>query len=249
MDLKLTGVTREIMAVALEQARAGRLHILDQMQGVIDAPRTDLSTYAPRLYTLQISKDKIRDIIGPGGKTIRSIVEETGCEIEVENDGRVIIASPDSAAARRAIAMIERLTEVPEIGKVYHGTVRRVENYGAFVEILPGTDGLVHISELAPYRVRETTDIVKEGDEVDVKVIDIDETGRVRLSRKAVIMEAPDFDPAQYEGMGEPVGAGAPRTDRDRGDRGGDRGGRGGDRGGRGGGGHRGGDRGGRPRR
>jgi polyribonucleotide nucleotidyltransferase len=253
MDLKLTGVTREVMEVALEQARAGRLHILEQMERVLAKPRPELSTFAPRLFTIQISKDKIRDIIGPGGKTIRSIVEETGCEIEVENDGRVVIASPDGDAARRAIKMIERLTEVPEIGKVYTGTVRRVEAYGAFAEILPGTDGLIHISELAPYRVRETTDIVKEGDEVQVKVIDIDETGRVRLSRKAVIVESPDYDPAQYEGMGEPVPAGGDRGPRpDRGDRP-DRGGRGGDRdrrGGRGGhgGGHgRGGDRG--PRR
>ncbi len=242
MDLKLTGVTREIMAVALEQARAGRLHILGLMENALGTPRTDLSAYAPRLYTLQISKDKIRDIIGPGGKTIRSIVEETGCQIEVENDGRVVIASPDSEAARRAIAMIERLTQVPEIGKVYHGTVRRVEAYGCFVEILPGQDGLVHISELAPYRVRETSDIVKEGDELEVKVIDIDETGRVRLSRKAVIVEAPDYDPAKYEGMGEPAGPRPERGDRpersdrpERGGRGGDRGGRGGDRGGRGG--------------
>jgi polyribonucleotide nucleotidyltransferase len=243
MDLKLTGVTREIMAVALEQARAGRLHILGLMEQVLARPRQDLSAYAPRLFTIQVSKDKIRDIIGPGGKTIRSIVEETGCEIEVENDGRVVIASPDGEAARRAIKMIERLTEVPEIGKVYTGTIRRVEAYGAFAEILPGTDGLIHISELAPYRVRETTDIVKEGDEVEVKVIDIDDTGRVRLSRKAVIMEAPDYDPAKYEGMGEPVPAGGERGERgprgdhhDRGGRGGGRGGRGGDRGGRGGG-------------
>ncbi len=154
----------------------------------------------------------------------------------------MIIASPDGEAAKRAIAMIERLTEVPEIGKVYKGTVRRVEAYGCFVEILPGQDGLVHISELAPYRVRETSDLVKEGDELEVKVIDIDETGRVRLSRKAVIMEAPDYDPAQYEGMGEPAGPRPERgdrperSDRERGGRGGDhRGGRGGDRGGRGG--------------
>jgi polyribonucleotide nucleotidyltransferase len=230
MDLKLTGVTREVMAVALDQARDGRIHILEKMEAVLAAPREELSTYAPRLFTIQISRDKIRDIIGPGGKTVRSITEETGCEIEVGNDGKIVVASPDGDAARRAIAMIERLTEVPEIGKVYKGTVRRVEAYGAFAEILPGTDGLIHISELAPYRVRETSDIVKEGDEIDVKVIDIDDTGRVRLSRKAVIMEAPDYDPAQYEGMGEPAGAPV-RGDRgDRPERGGDR-----DRGGRGG--------------
>jgi polyribonucleotide nucleotidyltransferase len=240
MDLKLGGVTRQVMAKALEQARAGRFHILDQMERLLAQPRQELSVYAPRLFTIQVPKDKIRDVIGPGGKTVRSIVEETGCEIEIENDGRVVIASPDGEAAKRAISMIERLTEVPEIGKVYTGTVRRVEAYGAFAEILPGTDGLIHISELAPYRVRETSDVVHEGDEVQVKVIDIDDTGRVRLSRKAVIMEAPDYDPAQYEGMGEPVPAGGgerhERSERpDRGDRGG-RGGRPPRRGGGGGG-------------
>jgi polyribonucleotide nucleotidyltransferase len=237
MDIKITGVTREIMQQALAQARAGRLHILDVMEASMPQPRVEMSRYAPRLYTLQISKEKIRDIIGPGGKTIRSIIDETGCQIEVGDDGKVVIASPDEPAARRAIQMIERLTEVPEVGKVYTGQVRRVEPYGAFVEIMPGTDGLVHISELAPYRVREVTDLVKEGDEMTVKVINIDEGGKVRLSRKAVIMEAPDYDPALYEGMGEPVpvGGGGER-ERDRPERGG-RGGRGGDRdrGGRGG--------------
>jgi polyribonucleotide nucleotidyltransferase len=260
MDIKITGVTREIMQKALDQAKAGRLHILDIMERSLPQARQDISKFAPRLYTLQISKDKIRDVIGPGGKTIRSIIEETGCNIEIEDDGRVIIASPDEPAARRAIQMVERLTEVPEVGKLYTGQVRRVEPYGCFVEIMPGTDGLVHISELAPYRVREVTDLVTEGDEMTVKVISIDETGRVRLSRKAVIMESPDYDPAQYEGMEmAPVGAGeggGERSERggdrggrggDRGGRGGDRGGRGGDRGGRGGGGGgRGGDRGGR---
>jgi polyribonucleotide nucleotidyltransferase len=238
MDIKITGVTRDIMQQALEQARAGRMHILGIMESAIPSPRVDISKFAPRLYTLQIAKEKIRDVIGPGGKTIRSIIEETGCQIEIEDDGRVIIASPDEPAARRAIQMVERLTEVPEVGKVYTGQVRRVEAYGAFVEIMPGTDGLVHISELAPYRVREVSDVVKEGDELTVKVISIDETGRVRLSRKAVIMEAPDYDPAQYEGM-EMAMAGAEREGG--GERGGDRGGRGGPRGG-----GRGGDRGGR---
>jgi len=239
MDIKITGITREIMAQALQQARAGRLHILGLMNQVLARPRSELSLHAPRLHTLHIPKEKIRDVIGAGGKTVRSIVEETGCEIEIENDGRVIIASPDGEAARRAIQIIERLTETPEIGKVYTGTVRRVESFGAFVEILPGTDGLVHVSELAPYRVREVSDIVSEGDEIEVKVIDIDDSGRVRLSRKAVIMEAPDYDPAQYEGMGEPAPAGGgPRREerggrRDRNDRNGrngrhDRGGRGG---------------------
>jgi polyribonucleotide nucleotidyltransferase len=239
MDIKISGVTREIMQRALEQARLGRLHLLEIMEAALPRPRVEISRFAPRLYTLQVPKDKIRDVIGPGGKTIRSIIDETGCNIDVEDDGRVVIASPDEPAARRAIQMIERLTEVPEVGKVYTGQVRRVEAYGAFVEIMPGTDGLVHISELAPYRVREVTDVVKEGDEMSVKVIAIDETGRVRLSRKAVIMESPDYDPAAYEGL-EMVAAG----DDDRGERGG-RGGRGGSGGGRGGprGGGRGGER------
>jgi polyribonucleotide nucleotidyltransferase len=241
MDIKITGVTREIMGQALEQARAGRLHILEQMERSIPRPRTDLSQFAPRLYTVQIPKEKIRDVIGPGGKTIRSIVEETGCNVEIEDDGKVVIASPDEPAARRAIQMIEHLTAVPEIGKHYTGTVRRVEGYGAFVEIMPGVDGLVHVSELAPYRVREVTDIVKEGDEMTVKVINIDDQGKVRLSRKAVIMEAPDYDPSQYEEQIAMAGASESGGERsDRGGRGGDRGGRGGDRGGRGG------DRGGR---
>ncbi|HEX2643486.1 MAG TPA: polyribonucleotide nucleotidyltransferase [Thermoanaerobaculia bacterium] len=254
MDIKIIGVTRSIMQKALEQARAGRMHILGIMEGAIPQPRIDISKFAPRLYTLHIPKEKIRDVIGPGGKTIRSIIEETGCDIEIEDDGKVVIASPDEPAAKRAISMIERLTEVPEIGKLYTGQVRRVEAYGAFVEIMPGTDGLVHVSEMAPYRVREASDIVKEGDEMTVKVISIDDQGKVRLSRKAVIMEAPDYDPAQYEGMEMAVAGGGgdrggdrgPRGgDRDRGGRGGDRGGRGGDRGGRGGDrGGRGGDRG-----
>jgi polyribonucleotide nucleotidyltransferase len=238
MDIKITGVDRAVMEQALAQARAGRLHILDVMEHSIPQPRVEMSRYAPRLYTMMISKEKIRDVIGPGGKTIRSIIEETGCQIEIGDDGKVVIASPDEPAARRAIHMIERLTEVPEVGKVYSGQVRRVEPYGAFVEIMPGTDGLVHISELAPYRVREVSDIVKEGDEITVKVINIDEGGKVRLSRKAVIMEAPDYDPAQYEGMGEPVpvGGGGERERGDRGDRDfGGRGGRGGPGGGRGG--------------
>jgi polyribonucleotide nucleotidyltransferase len=236
MDIKITGVTREIMKAALEQARVGRMHILGIMESAIPKPRIEISKFAPRLYTLQIPKEKIRDVIGPGGKTIRSIIEETGCDIEIEDDGKVVIASPDEPAARRAITMIERLTEVPEIGKLYTGQVRRVEPYGAFVEIMPGTDGLVHISELAPYRVREVSDIVKEGDEMTVKVISIDETGKVRLSRKAVIMESPDYDPAQYEELALAAAAagGGEREDRgERRDRGGDRGGRGGDRGGR----------------
>ncbi len=243
MDIKIAGVTREIMGTALAQARDGRLHILEHMERIIAEPRTDISEFAPRLHTIMINRDKIRDVIGPGGKTIRSIQEETGCTVEIEDDGKVIIAAPDEPTAERAIAMIEQLTAVPEVGKVYSGKVRRIEPYGCFVEIMPGTDGMVHISEMAPYRVGEMTDVVSEGDELTVKVIEIDPTGRVRLSRKAVIVEAPDYDPSQYEGMGAPAPAGGGQ---DRGgDRGEDRGGRPRGRGGRGGGGG-GGGRGGR---
>jgi len=201
MDIKIAGVTKEIMQTALAQAKAGRNHILDAMASEIESPREDLSQFAPRLHTIYINKEKIRDIIGPGGKTIRSITEETGCEIEIGDDGKVIIGSPDGLAAQRAIEIIERLTETPEVGKIYTGIVRRIEDYGAFLEILPGTDGLLHISELAPYRVKAVTDILKDGDEAQVKVISM-EDNRVRLSRKAVIMEAPDYDPKEYEGMG-----------------------------------------------
>jgi polyribonucleotide nucleotidyltransferase len=244
MDIKIDGVSKEIMGAALQQAQAGRFHILDKMEAILETPREEISALAPRLHTLQVPPDKIRDIIGPGGKTIRSIQEETGCEVEIENDGKVTVAAPDGPAARRAIELIEELTEVPEVGRVYTGKVQRIEAYGAFIEILPGTDGLVHISELAPYRVGEVRDILTEGDEVTVKVVDIEPPNKVRLSRKAVIVEAPDYDPKKYEGMGaeEPRDGDRGRGG-DRGGRGGDRGGRGGDRGGRGG---RGGDRGGR---
>jgi polyribonucleotide nucleotidyltransferase len=201
MDIKTTGVTREIMGQALEQARHGRNFILDKMEATLASPRVEISQYAPRLYTISIPKDKIRDVIGPGGKTIRSITEETGCQIEINDDGRVVIASPDAMAADRAVAMVERLTEVPEVGKIYTGQVRRVESYGAFVEVIPGTDGLLHVSEIAPYRVENVEDEMREGDEVTVKVIDIDPSGRIRLSRKAVIMEDPSYDPEQYAGM------------------------------------------------
>jgi polyribonucleotide nucleotidyltransferase len=224
MDIKIAGVDREIMNQALAQARRGRLHILEIMEQALGAPRPEMSPYAPRMTTISIPSEKIRDVIGPGGKTIRAIQEETGCEIEIDKDGRVTISSSSGVASARAREIIESLTEMPEVGKNYIGKVRRVEAYGAFVEIIPGTEGLLHVSELAPYRVREVTDVVREGDEIEVKVIEIDpDAGRIRLSRKAVIMEAPDYDPAQYAGMGEP--------EPERGPREGDRGGRpGGDR-------------------
>jgi polyribonucleotide nucleotidyltransferase len=244
MDIKIAGVDREIMGQALEQARAGRLHILDRMEAQIPRPRPEISPLAPRLFTLQIPRDKIRDIIGPGGKTIRGIQEETGCEVEIDGDGKVTVASPDGLAAKRAIEIIEKLTEVPEIDKVYEGMVTRVEGFGAFVEILPGTEGLLHISELAPFRVRETSDILREGDQVTVKVLDVDpEKGRIRLSRKAVLLDDPDYDVATDPHAKLAMG---PDEEDRRGPRGGGRPG-GGGRGGRPGSGRPGGGRGGRP--
>ena len=190
MDIKVGGLTPEIMAQALEQARVGRLHILDRMLEALAQPRTDISPYAPRILTIRVPVDKIRDIIGPGGKMIRSIVERTGCKIDVEDDGRVSIASVDESAARKAIAIIEELTATPELNKTYLGKVVRVVEFGAFVEILPGTDGLLHVSEMAHHRVQNVRDEVKEGDQVLVKVVSIDPSGKIRLSRKALLEEA-----------------------------------------------------------
>jgi polyribonucleotide nucleotidyltransferase len=187
MDIKIRGLRREIVERALEQARVGRLSILQSMSEALEKPRPNISPYAPRIFTMQIPRDRIRDVIGSGGKTIRSIIESTGCKIDVEDSGKVSIASSDEAAALKAMEIIESLTQEPEIGKVYRGKVRRVEPYGAFVEILPGQDGLVHISELAPYRVRQTTDVVKEGDEVTVKIIAVDPMGKIKLSRKQAL--------------------------------------------------------------
>jgi len=190
MDIKVAGLTAEIMTAALEQARVGRLHILDRMLEALPQSRADISPFAPRILTIRVPVDKIRDIIGPGGKMIRSIVERTGCKIDVEDDGRVSIASIDESAARKAIAIIEELTATPELNKSYLGKVVRVVEFGAFVEILPGTDGLLHVSEMAHHRVQNVHDEVKEGDQVLVKVVSIDPSGKIRLSRKALLEEA-----------------------------------------------------------
>jgi polyribonucleotide nucleotidyltransferase len=190
MDIKIGGITAAIMGEALEQARRGRLHILDKMAEGLAAPRPDISAYAPRILTIRVPVDKIRDIIGPGGKMIRSIVERTGCKIDVEDDGRVSIASVDEAAAKKAVAIIEELTATAELNKTYLGKVVRVVEFGAFVEILPGTDGLLHVSEMAHHHVKDVRSEVKEGDQVLVKVINIDPSGKIRLSRKALIEQA-----------------------------------------------------------
>jgi polyribonucleotide nucleotidyltransferase len=189
MDIKIGGVTRDVMSQALEQARQGRLHILGKMSQAIERPRGELSSHAPRIVTIKIKPDRIRDLIGPGGKTIRAIVDETGCKIDVEDDGTVLVASSDGVAMQKALDRIRGLTAEAEVGKIYRGTVRRVVDFGAFVEILPGTDGLVHISQLANERVRQVTDVVREGDVIDVKVLEVDKSGKIRLSRKEALKE------------------------------------------------------------
>src|SRR5215470_8616897 len=192
MDIKIQGLSREILEKALSQAKDGRFFILDKMAEAIAAPRDDMSPYAPRIYTLQVKPDRIRDIIGPGGKTIRAITEQTGVAIDVEDDGTVSIASSDERSARKAMDIIRGLTAEPEIGQFYQGIVKRIAEFGAFVEIMPGTDGLIHISELAEGRVKRVEDVLKEGDEVMVKVISIDRQGKIRLSRKEALGQTPE---------------------------------------------------------
>ena len=195
MDIKIRGLSKEVMERVLDQAREGRLHILEKMKATIAEPRKDLSRHAPRIVTIQVKQEKIRDVIGPGGKNIRSIVDQTGVKVDVEDSGLVKLASPNYEAIEKAIYMIKRLTQEVEVGGFYTGKVIRILSFGAIVELFPGTDGLIHISQLAESRVNEVSDVLKEGDEVPVKVIDIDPQGRIRLSRKAALKE-----------MGQPVG-------------------------------------------
>ncbi len=187
MDIKISGVDRAIMKEALEQAREGRLHILSKMAEAIKTPRAELSPYAPRITTIYVKQDQVRTVIGSGGKNIRGIITATGCAIDIEDDGRINIASSDGDAAKQAIKMIRDLTQEAEVGKLYMGLVRKIMEFGAFVEIYPGTDGLVHISELDTERVRNVTDILKEGDEVLVKCIGVDKQGKIKLSRKEAL--------------------------------------------------------------
>jgi len=186
MDIKITGITREIMAAALEQAKEGRLHILGEMAKAITAPREELSEYAPRYITMKINPERIRDVIGKGGATIRSITEATGAEIDITDDGTVKIASVDKAAGLEAQRRIEEITADVEVGKIYEGRVAKIMDFGAFVSILPGKDGLVHISQISEERVQNVGDKLSEGDMVKVKVLEVDKQGRVRLSIKAV---------------------------------------------------------------
>jgi polyribonucleotide nucleotidyltransferase len=189
MDIKVGGITTEVMRKALDQARNGRLHILGKMKEALPASRQNISLFAPRIVTIRIPVDKIRDVIGPGGKMIRSIIERTGVKIDVEDDGRVNVASADGASAQKAISIIQELTATPELNKTYMGKVQRITDFGAFVEIMPGTDGLLHVSEIANHRVKDVRDELKEGEQLLVKVINIDPTGKIRLSRKVLLQE------------------------------------------------------------
>jgi polyribonucleotide nucleotidyltransferase len=189
MDIKIDNLTGDILRKALNQAREGRIHIIGKLRETLAAPKPDISVYAPRITTVKVRPEKVRDVIGSGGKNIRQIVAETGVEINVEDDGTVTIASSDAEAAKRAVAMVKWLTEDAEVGKIYNGTVKKIVDFGAFVEILPGTEGLLHISQLAKERVNKVTDILQEGDEVRVKVLEVDKQGKIRLSRKEALAE------------------------------------------------------------
>jgi polyribonucleotide nucleotidyltransferase len=190
MDIKIQGITDAVLRQALTQARQARLQVLDIMGRALTTPRPALSPYAPRIISFKIPVDKIREVIGPGGKIIRGIVEQTGVKIDIEDDGTVAIASVDEAAAQKAMEIIGRIVEVPEVGKVYLGKVVKITDFGAFVEILPGTDGLLHISQISEERIKRVEDVLKEGEEVMVKVIEVDRAGKIRLSRRELLREA-----------------------------------------------------------
>ena len=227
MDIKISGVTSEIMRVRWSRRAGAGCTSSTPMQGTLQAPRNNISAYAPRIVTIKIPVDKIRDVIGPGGKVIRGIIEKTGVKIDVEDDGRVNVASADEESAQRAITIIQELTATPELNKTYLGKVQRITDFGAFVEIMPGVDGLLHVSEIARHRVKDVRDELKEGEQLMVKVINIDPSGKVRLSRKALLEGADEAAPAGGEAQPAGQAAGEPRGDR------GDRHGHGPRRGGR----------------
>jgi polyribonucleotide nucleotidyltransferase len=189
MDIKIAGITEEIMKIALGQAKGGREHILGEMAKALDHARDEVGEFAPRIETMKIPTDKIRDVIGTGGKVIREIVEKTGAKVNVEDDGTIKVSSSDGKAIEAAINWIKSITDEPEIGVVYHGTVVKTADFGAFVNFFGSRDGLVHISQLADKRVGKTTDVVKEGDKVWVKLLGFDDRGKVRLSMKVVNQE------------------------------------------------------------
>ena len=190
MDIKITGLDRDLMKTALQQAKEGRLHILGEMDKALSTHRTEINQHAPRIVTLTVPKDKIRDVIGPGGKVIREIIDKTGVSIDINDDGLVSIASADAEAAAKAVEFVENLTQEVEVGKIYLGKVKKIVDFGAFVEIFPGTDGLVHISQICDRRIKSVSDEIQEGDEIKVKVIDVDQQGKVKLSRKEALKDA-----------------------------------------------------------
>jgi len=191
MDVKIAGISDAVMKVALEQARQGRIHILGKMAETLSEPRSSMSAYAPRIVTLQVNPSKIRDIIGQGGKTIRGIIAQTGVSINVEDDGTVNVASGDAESLEKALSIVKGLTREPAAGEVYLGTVRSIRDFGAFIEIFPGTDGMCHISELTEGRVESVNEVLALGDEVLVKVLQVDRQGKIRLSRRAALGEEP----------------------------------------------------------
>jgi polyribonucleotide nucleotidyltransferase len=239
MDIKIQGITKEIMQVALAQAKEARMHILGKMQEALGEAKTDVSNFAPRLFTMKINPEKIRDVIGKGGAVIRALTDETGCQINIEEDGTITIAATDAAKADEAKRRIEQITAEVEIGKIYEGPITKILDFGALVNLLPGKDGLLHISQIAHERVEKVTDYLTEGQVVRVKVLETDDKGRVKLSMRALLdrpegMEDQQREPRRDRGDRPPRSE--HRGDRggyggDRGDRGGDRGDRGGDRG------------------
>ncbi|MBT4094102.1 MAG: polyribonucleotide nucleotidyltransferase, partial [Nitrospinaceae bacterium] len=186
MDIKIEGLKFSLVRDALAQAKVARLHVLDKMDAVLAQPTEEISPFAPRILSIQIAKDRVRDVIGPGGKVIRSIVEETGAQIDIEDDGTVFVSSTDEASARRAIEIVREITQEAEPNKIYYGTVRKIMDFGAFVEIFPGTDGLCHISMISKDRIKAVTDVLKEGDQILVKCLEVEGNGRIRLSMKDV---------------------------------------------------------------
>ncbi|RYZ06632.1 MAG: polyribonucleotide nucleotidyltransferase [Myxococcales bacterium] len=234
MDIKIEGLERRVLEQALEQARAGRVHILGKMAETLSVPRVEINRWAPRITTVKVKPDQIRIIIGPGGKTIKGIIDQTGCSVDVNDDGTVAVASADSDAVKRAIQIIEGLTAEPEVGRIYKGTIKRLVDFGAFVEILPNNEALLHVSEIAHERIENPADVLKEGDEIEVKVISVERDGKVRLTRRE-LLPFPEGDlgeqakeriaRAREQGGGPPRGGSGGR------DRGGDRGGGGRDRG------------------
>jgi polyribonucleotide nucleotidyltransferase len=209
MDIKIRGVSIDIMRAALQQARDARLHVLAKMREAIEKPRTELSPHAPRFVTIKIRTEKIREIIGPGGKIIRGIQEQTGTKIDVEDDGRVTIFSPDNESVQKALGMIQDICREVEIDRIYLGKVKKIVEFGAFVEVIPNTEGLLHISQIAESRIRSVQDVLSEGDEVLVKVIEVDGNGKMRLSRKMALRDQPAL--ADREKLRNPNAANPPR--------------------------------------